>query len=313
MHAIPVEECPGYDIFCMIICLILMQIVVGCGLPQVALLEQPQKLSRVHASDDPEQPELPPTVIAFAFPDNDTSIIGYAIFYKIYYSLADPDIRDDERDFDENSYIGTNNEMQPGDAILRERGFLKLGEYGKSEFEEYYIGHDGSQEAVYIAFNPSGATNADRRKQPIIGYDYPVNNGVKVLARGFIDPRDGSENTETNPGNKFRSFVNDWEYDVDDPDGYHDGDLRRGYNLLGYQPGWKIEDIERCGIPYFLRRPKTLPDGTSVGIMPGKTLRIGFAVYSYGRIPGSLKPITSKPVYVGEVGYPDLHDKNREL
>ena len=276
-----------------IVCLLLVQIVIGCGLPQATLLEKPEKLDYVHISDHPNRPPLPDTVIAFGLPDDDTDIIGYVIYYKVYYSASrDPDYREDGKYFDENSYISTNDEMQPGSAIPNQRGFLKVGEYGKSEFAEYYIGHRGNQKAIYIDFDPGGEGGADAndRNQPIIGYDYPVTekNKVKVLARGFIDPRD-----ET--GNKFRSFVADWEYD----DRYHDGDLRRGYFLLDNQPGRTEEDIRRCGNPYFKNRS---PDGT---------LRIGFVVHSYGRIQSSFKPVTSKPVYFGDVGYSPIHDSHR--
>ena len=300
------KKTPGDGIipYCMIACMTLVHIAVGCGLPQATLLEKPERLSKVHPSDDSNQPPLPSTVIAFGFPNDDTDIIGYSIYYKVYYSdTADSDYRDDENHFDEDSYIGTDNEMQPGDAIPDKRGFLKLGVYGKAEFEEYYIRHDGSQEAVYIDFNSgdndAGATDANEREEPIIGYDYPVtkNNKVKDLARGFIDPRDRSESTKTNPGDKFRSFVNDWAYSGD---GYTDGDLRRGYYLLAYQPGREIKDIENCGKPYFQK------DDIPV------TLKIGFVVHSYGRIQGSLKPVTSKPVYFGEVPYSPVHARDRD-
>jgi len=287
--------------YCMVFCLV--QTILGCGLPQVVLLDKPKKLERVHASDGTEQ-SLPSTVVAFAFPDDDTNIIGYVIYYKVYYSgISDPDyINDnDKKHFDENSYIGPNNEMQPGSIIPNKRGFLKLGEFGKSELGEYYIAHNGSQKAVYIDFDPggSGASDSNLREEPIIGYDYPVtkNNKIKVLARGFIDPTDVRGSTETYPGDKLRSFVKDWEYDFGG-DGYNDGDLRRGYSLLEKQPGLTVEVIRSCGVPYFKVRTPV-------------QLRIGFVVHSYGRIKGSLQPVTSKPVYLGDVVYSPVHDANR--
>jgi len=289
----------------MVIILILVQVVVGCGLPQVVLLEKPIRLERVDASDGSGSQELPSTVIAFGFPDDDTNIIGYVIYYKVYYSSTeDPDYRRDERYFDENSYSGSNEEMQPGDIIPNQRGFLRIGEFGASEFGEYDIRHNDSQEAVYIDFDPGGrgGGNSDQREEPIIGYDYPVteDNKVKTLARGFIDPTDRREGTETYPGTKFRSFVKDWEYDFNNRgDRYHDGDLRRGYYLLRNQPGREIESIERCGTPYFQNHSPS-------------QLRIAFVVYSYGRIKGALRPITSKPVYFGYVDYSPVHDANRD-
>lgn len=285
---------PVLSSYCIVV--FLVQIIVGCGLPQVILLDKPKKLENVHPSDGTELP-LPSTVIAFAFPDDDTNIIGYVIYYKVYYGgTRDPDyINDtDKRFFDENTYVGPNAEMQPGSNIPNKRGFLKLGEFGKSELGEYYIAHNGSEQAVYIDFDPGGrgATDSDLREEPIIGYDYPVteSNKVKVLARGFIDPTDSD---------KLRSFVKDWEYDFGNKvDGYHDGDLRRGYSLLGKQPGLTVEVIRSCGVPYFEnRRPSEL--------------RIGFVVHSYGRTKGSLQPVTSKPVYFGDVVYSFVQDANR--
>jgi len=279
---------------------------VGCGLPQALLLEKPIRLERVDASDSPRNQELPSTVIAFGFPDDDANIIGYVIYYKVYYSSTqDPDYRVDERYFDENTYIGSSTEMQPGDIIPNQRGFLRIGEFGKSEFEEYDIKHNDSQAAVYIDFDPGGlgGVNSNQRGEPIIGYDYPVteDNRVKVLARGFIDPTDTRKGTATYPGTKFRSFVKDWEYDFDNRgDRFNDGDLRRGYNLLGNQPGREIKSIERCGTPYFRDRS------------PSQPLRIGFVVHSYGRIKGTLRPITSKPVYFEYVDYSPVHDANRD-
>jgi len=290
----------------MIAFLVLAQIIMGCGLPQVILLDKPIRLYRVDASDSLEAPPLPPTVVAFAFPKNDADIIGYVIYYKVYYSSStqDPDYWEDTKYFDENTYVGNNNEMQPGDAIPNQYGFLRIGEFGKSEFGDYDIRHNGSQKAVYIDFDPGGkgadGRDANLRNEPIIGYDYPVteDNKIKVLARGFIDPTDTREATETYPGDKFRSFVNDWDYDDDDGDGYHDGDLRRGDYLLGNQPGQTLEHIRRSGEPFFQKSPPS-------------QLSIRFVVHSYGRTKGNLLPLTSKPVYIGDITYSPVRDADR--
>jgi len=281
---------------CMAVCLSL--IALSCGLPQVVLLESPKKLSRVHASDNPPgNPELPATVIAFSLPDDDTNIIGYSIYYKVYNGDSDPDYRGDEEYFDENYYIRTNSEMQPGSIIPNQFGFLKVGEFNESELKEYYIAQNGSQKAIYINFDPGGegSTDSNRRENPIIGYDYPVTeeNKIKILARGFIDP--------TTKDNKLRSFVSDWEFDESDEDDsnndYTDGDLREGRDLLRKQPGRTIEIIESCGSPYSLSQ--------------GGKLIIRFVVYSYGRIVGSLHPITSKPIIFGDIEYSPLYDADR--
>jgi len=291
-----------------VICLSLLILIffTACGLPTFSSLEKPVKMLKVDFVDDPAQPLLPSTVIAFRTPSNDANILGYSIFYKVYYSdSVDPDFisqavgdKDDKDYFDEYTYINDNQEMQPGDYIPNERGYLRIGELGKNTFQEYIIGHPGPDEAIYIDFDPNetGISNPDNRDEPLIGYNFknstPHVTAVKKLARGFADPTENSDNS-------FRSFVNDWDFDLnDDGDKFHDFDLRRGYYLLKDQlPPVSLETIQDVGTPHFI----SIPSGD---------MTIGFVVYSFGRdiSGGTIQPIVSKPVYIGDIKYSPIND-----
>jgi len=279
---------------------------IGCGLPGYTSIEKPVVMTNVDFIDDPLMPELSNTVIAFKTPVNDTDILGYSIFYKVYYSdTTDPDFalqpgalpgtKVDIDYFDEYTFINNNDEMQPGDYIPNERGFLRVGEFDKNTFEEFYINHPGPDEAIYIDFDPTGegVSDSNLRKDPIIGYDFPVST-VKTLARGYTDPTDSLSNM-------FRRFVADWDFDLNDSgDQFNDGDLRRGYYLLSNQIAPStLEEIEASGEPFYTN-----------GMPSGGDMIIGFVVYSFGRdiSGGSFSPIASKPVYFGDIKYTPLHD-----
>jgi len=306
--------------------------ILSCGIPDYSSLEKPIKMSFVDIVDDPAEPPLPAAVIAFKTPSDDTNIVGYSIFYKVYYSdFADPDFvlqpgalpgtKVDIDYFDEYTYINNNDEMQPGDIIPNQRGYLKIGIMGSSTFGEFTIENPGPNEAIYIDFDPDGEgaiqSDPNKRLEPVIGYDYdevatPHVFPEKILVRGFIDPADQTKYSLTsgidkrrsglNPGNTFRSFVADWKYDRnDDGDHIFDGDLRRAYYVLSNQPS----DYQNLGDPFF--------SGDPLPATPAGDVVIGFVVYSFGRNTsgGQLLPIASKPVYIGSIKYTDFHEVNR--
>ncbi len=305
---------------------------ISCGLPDYSSLEKPVMMTKVDFIDDPAEPDLPNTVIAFKTPVNDTNILGYSIFYKVYYSdSADPDFilqpgappetKVDKDYFDEFTYINDNVEMQPGDTIPNQRGYLKIGIMGSSTFGEYTIANPGPNEAIYIDFDPDGegASQSDpnKRLEPVIGYDYneaatPHVFPEKILVRGFLDPADQTEYSLTsgfdkrrsglNPGKTFRSFVADWKYDRnDDNDHIFDGDLRRAYYVISHQPS----DYGNLGDPFF--------SGDPLPATPAGDVVIGIVVFSFGRniSGGQLTAIASKPVYIGSIKYTDFHEVNR--
>jgi len=313
---------------------VLILSLISCGLPDYSSLEKPVMMTKVDFVDDPAEPDLPNTVIAFKTPVNDTNILGYSIFYKVYYSdTEDPDFilqpgalpetKVDKDYFDEFTYINDNVEMQPGDYIPNQWGYLKIGEVGSSVFGEYTIEHPGPGEAIYIDFDPDGEgasqSDSNQRLEPVIGYDYngtlsPHVTAIKTLARGFIDPNDGSTYSLTtgiderpsglNPGgDTFRSFVNDWMFDRNnDNDHVFDGDLRRAYNILSNhnQPS----DYQNLGDPFF--------SGDPLPATPTGDVIIGFVVYSFGRniSGGQFSSIASKPVYIGDIKYTDFYESS---
>ena len=279
----------------------------GCGLPRLAVINEPVSIS-------------PPAnnVIAFRTPSVDRNITGYAIYYKIYAGESDRrSQRDESYWFVSSSTAYSVTEMQPGPDVPNKRGFFRLGVLGRSEIPgigQPYINHRGPGQTVYIDFTPDrrefGDSGSSSRAEPVIGFgSFPVNPVLRV-SRGFIgDPGESGSKT-------LRSFVNDWQFDLGNPNGYHDADLRRlgypaprdNYSVMRYQPGRTIADITAVGAPLFGGR-----SGTTTTIAPSEIL-IGLAVHSVGRNVGggSFSTLYSKPVYLGTVTYEGPVRSNRK-
>jgi hypothetical protein len=262
----------------------------SCGIPSYSYLEKPVKMSSYYSATGDGV-----TLVGFTTPSNDTNILGYNIYYKIYSQDDSTEVEDDEKYFDENYYIDDNTEMQTGDKIPNKRGFIRIGEFNVSADSSYLnrqfsIEHPGAGIPVYIDFDPSDtddAGGADNRDQPVIAENAPGNaNKIMTIARGFRD-------SGNNPDDNFLSFVNDWNLESDISGSTVDGDLKRAYYLLSRQPA--SENIS----------------GTEIfSSYTGVDILIGFAAYSTGLdiTGGTFAKIDSKPVFLGFILYPAADD-----
>ena len=257
--------------------------VSGCGLPSFSTLPKPIALET--DSD---------TTLGFRTPVVSAGIQlnGYSIYYKIYRDFTDlnpVNENNDEWYFDENNYDENVEELQPGNIVPIQRGFVRAGEYGSIELpaNQYNVPHSNSGDEIIMDFNNNDSTQSNNRSQPIVGIgpDPGVDPNKVVLARGFIDPRFTNKT--------LRRFVNDWFFSTS-TEGFYDGDLRRP---PGKQPGTKLSDF--TGTPII--------SGASHG-----QFIIAFVVYSVGFdvSSGQLSPIYSKPVYLGEIEYTDIQINN---
>ena len=273
----------------------------GCGLPRLEVINEPVRMSSPANN-----------VITFRTPSVDKNITGYAIYYKIYAGDSDRrSQRDESFWFVSSSTAYSVTEMQPGPDVPNKRGFFRVGVLGQSEIPgigQPYIDHRGPGQSVYIDFTPDrkefGDSGTSSRAEPVIGFDsFPV-VPVFRLSRGFIGEPGGS-GSET-----LRSFVNDWVFDLGNPNGYHDADLRRAgypaprdnYSVMRYQPGRTTANITAVGTPFFGRTGTTIP--------PNEIL-IGLAVHSVGR-SSSFTTLYSKPIYLGTVTYKGPVTSNRK-
>ena len=265
-------------------------ILYSCGIPSYSHLEKPVKMSSYYSATGDGV-----TLVGFTTPSNDTNILGYNIFYKIYSQDDSTEIEEDENYFDENYYIDDNTEMETGDKIPNKRGFIKLGEYGESATVNffntpYYLLHPGAGIPVYIDFNPTNVSDdlsGDNRAQPVITLNAPGDsNKIKTIARGFRD-------SASYPDDKFLPFVNDWNFESNVTGSSVDGDLIRAYYLRSRQPA--SESVSGSAI-----------FDQTVGV----DIIIGFAAYSTGLdvTGGNFAKIDSKPVFLGFILYPAAND-----
>ncbi len=273
----------------LLLCLLIIFSLIGCGLPDYVALEAPDAYSGT----------LPSTVVAFTEP-SDSNIVGYALFYKIYAGSDDFDDEDDPDWFDEtSSYYSGDTEISTGDTVPNKRGFFKVGERGDDSdtmWTSYLIPAQGAGTTIYIDFDISetGTTYSRLRDPPVVGVGWDGTHPtatIMELARGFRDPTSSSDT--------LLEFVADWDFDDGSPDDdYNDGDLRRGYSKMKYQPGTTLSDVEACGTALY--------DSPSAD-----DIYIGFVVYSFGRDPSILTALESKPVYLGRILYSPVDDADR--
>ena len=272
-----------------VVVVFLSLLVAGCGLPDYITLEAPESYSGT----------LPSTVVAFTEPD-DSNIIGYALYYKIYSGLSDLSSENDEDWFDEASSHYTETDIPTGSTVPNQRGFLKAGESGNratTMWSTSLIPAQGVGTDIFIDFDYGAvvSTAGDDRLEPVVGTNWDGNIPTTVLmtlARGFRDPTNTSSD-------ELLKFVADWDFNDGSPnDGYHDGDLRRGYNNISKQPGTTRAIVDSCGTPLF---------NTS----PSSELYIGLVVHSFGYDPSTVAPLYSKPLYLGEIRYQQVNDVDR--
>lgn len=275
----------------------LLSFLAGCGLPDTLSLDKPEIVSVTSNK-----------VLAFITPDDTTNILGYTVYYKVYFSQTDFDNEQDESVwFDEGTYINSDDEMQPGPVIPNQRGYIRVGNYAPGStsapsYESYQIENPGNSTTMYINFDSGGAGVFDENSpMPIVHLGYPVITTVlNTLVRGVND------DTDTNLA--FRSFVKnplnpgsaagDWDYVNSDTDGFYDGDLRRKRNLTSTNDVTSMTSYLMSGEPF-------------AGLPTPSDLIIGIVVHSFGLDPVNLQPLYSKPVYVGTVGYSPLTDTSR--
>ncbi len=259
----------------------------SCGLPEYAVLDKPVPLSR---------PDLL-ACLAFEAPSDVSKITGYVLFYKLYYGESDFSTENDSQAFNETFYEGTGSEMLPGDAVPRQRGFVKMGLLGGSEYPVFHIpGNNVPSEKFFLDFNPGGEPEenmGDGSAQPqVMLNSYPGGTPAGIqLARGVIDPTDTG-----NPN--FLRFSTDWDWDDGSPaDNYSDADLYRKHNLGA---GPDVMDVVN-----------SFKTGEPPNVQEGDELIIGVAVCAYGYDPSPLTLIYSKPVFLGSVKYNSIHDRDR--
>ena len=281
-------------------CILVLQFLVfllitGCGIPENRSLEKPIVL-------DSSKLGLYSSVLAFKTPSDTTNILGYALFYKVYYSQSDFDNEQDkDKWFDEYSYINDNDEMQPGSVIGNQRGFIPVGELG-AETQSYpsYLIEDPPMPSttIYIDFDSiqHRLVISNDSPQPIVGFEYPISTVKYTLARGIIDPTAGSDDS-------FRLFVADWDYDDGQPDdNFYDADLRRRYDIPASNIPATVTEYYMGGDPFF-----------EIADQEPTQFLIGFVAYSYGIDPSNFQILTSKPVFVGVVGYSPISDTKKRI
>lgn len=266
----------------------------ACGLPDTISLPKPLVVNTGNSY-----------VIGFETPADTTGILGYTIYYKVYFSNTDfLDEDDDDVWFDEGTYINSNAEMQPGPVIPNQRGYIRFGESGddSTSYKSFQISEPGPSTTVYIDFDPTslGVFGKDNGMPIVhlgpIGPPEPV--ALNYLVRGVIDPTDSNLLFRTfvknpiNPGN-----VSDWDYDDGDGDNFYDADLRRKHNLNDVSSVSTLTAELLTGVPF-------------AGLPPGD-LTIGAVVHSYGLDVVKFQVLYSKPVYLGRVIYSPLDDTNR--
>lgn len=267
----------------------------GCGLPDTISLPKPSPVT-VGSSN----------VVGFATPADTTEILGYTIYYKVYFNETDfLDEDDDDVWFDEGTYINSNDEMQPGPVIPYQRGYIRFGEYGGNStfYQSYQITNPGDSTTVYIDFDPTNTGVFNNLNAMPIVHLGPVGStppSLNTLVRGVIDPSDSNLLQRTfvdNPINPPTPHVGDWDYDLSDGDTFYDADLRRNHDISSTSSVSSLSEALMAGEPF-------------AGFSPGDLI-IGVVVHSYGVDPVNLEILYSKPVYLGRVVYSPLFDTNR--
>ena len=259
---------------------------LGCGLPDYREIPKPVALTQPNA-----------TSLAFRTPSDVSIIQGYVLSYKIYATESEYASLDDESYFNESEYISNNTEMQPGNVIPRQRGFIKAGIDGKYNLNAYQIPDLGvANQNIFIDFD-SGRTQAamdDSSQLPIVGYTvYPIVTPQVTLARGVNDPDDTSSQKQ------FLSFVADWDFDQSGV-GYSDADLFRRLNISSFS------DTDVDSLVSFL-----IDNGELLNPIENELI-IGFVLYAYGYDTSPPPTIVySKPIYLGSIKYQNVGDYNR--
>lgn len=269
-------------------------LIAGCGLPETVSLPKPSQVTSGSSY-----------VVSFITPSDTTEILGYTIYYKVYFNETDfLDEDDDDVWFDEGTYINSNDEMQPGPIIPNQRGYIRFGEDGGDStfYQSYQIANPGDATTVYIDFDPTntGIFNNDSAMPIVhlgpIGPPTPVSQNT--LVRGIIDPSDSNLAQRTFVDNvKNPSNTGDWDYDLSDGDTFYDADLRRNHDISSTSSVSSLSEALMAGEPF-------------AGFSPGDLI-IGVVVHSYGVDPVNLEILYSKPVYLGRVVYSPLFDTNR--
>ncbi len=268
---------------------------IACGIPDIRSLSKPVKVNT-------EVLGLNSSVLAFRTPADTTDIQGYALYYKIYYGQSDFIAEKDESLwFDEGFYINDNSEMQPGEVICNERGFIRVGELNAdtSSYPAFLITSPPLPSTiVYIDFDSiqHRLGMSDDSPDPIVGFVYPITTIQKTLVRGIIDPTAGTDDS-------FRSFISDWDFDDGSPaDNFHDADLRRRHNKpQSIAKPDETTDFYLSGEPHYNIEENQIPTQWI----------IGFVVFSYGFDPSNFQQLYSKPEFIGAVGYSPINDTNR--
>ena len=234
----------------------------GCGLPVSVFVPEPVVL-------DLGNPQF--TVVGFRTPAqaDSISILGYALFYKVYQNIDEYRNDNDEQYFDE-SLLSANNEIQPGKGLLKRRGFFIAS---RSEIpggnlsissNDVVILHTGLNQEVRINFE-----KIDNSENPVI--NIRAKNQYNL---GRTKKRDISGN---NTDDVTLKFFGVWTLGTD-------------------KKNTKLFD------PDLVRPVSATAKKTKFGIIPGDEFPISFGAYTVAiSTEGPPVLVYSKPVYLGYV------------